>query len=233
MSTKLGELSIGSPVYLNVNSVRTKFLVVNQGLPSSDYDSSCDGTWLLAADAYTKRIWNNTASNSYASSTIHTYLNNLFFGLLDLDVASVVKTVKIPYTNGTGNSGSVATGSNGLSTKIFLLSYTEAGASGQTKVNVEGSILSYFEGGYSNDEATSTCWTRSPYTSASDVGIVVNTSGGSSLPVIKASGNQYGVRPAMILPSSLYVSNERDIIVSSAVNVGVYVNIDGVWKPVV
>lgn len=232
MSTKLEELSIGSPVYLNVNSVRTKFLVVNQGLPSSDYDNSCDGTWLLAAKIYTKKEFNNTASNSYASSTIHTYLNNNFLGLLDIDVASVVKTVKIPYTNGTGNSGSVATGSSGLSTQIFLLSYTEAGASGQTQVNVEGSILSYFEGGYANDEATSEWWTRSPYTSSSDLGIMVYQSGTTGLPIVKSS-NLRGVRPAMILPSSLYVSNERDIITSSAVNVGVYVNIDGVWKPVV
>lgn len=232
MSTKLLELSVGSPVYLNVNSVRTKFLVVHQGLPSSDYDSSCDGTWLLAANVYTKKAFNNTESNSYASSTIHTYLNNTFFGLLDLDVASVVKTVKIPYTNGTGNSGSVAIGSNGLSTQIFLLSYTEAGASGQTKVNVEGSILSYFEGGYANDEATSEWWTRSPYTSSSNIGVAVGTSGTAILPAIKSS-NLRGVRPAMILPSSLYVSNNRDIITSSAVNVGVYVNIDGVWKPVV
>lgn len=232
MSTKLEELSISSPVYLNVNSVRTKFLVVNQGLPSSDYDNSCDGTWLLAANIYTKKAFNNTASSSYASSTIHTYLNNNFLGLLDVDVASVVKTVKIPYTNGTGNSGSVATGSSGLSTQIFLLSYTEAGASGITEANVEGSILSYFEGGYANDEATSEWWTRSPYLKAADVGISVNTSGAGVLPVIKSS-NPRGVRPAMILPSSLYVSNERDIIVSSAVNVGVYVNIDGVWKPVV
>ena len=42
--TKVGDLEIGDIVSLNVNGASTDFIVVNQGIPSSIYDSSCDGT---------------------------------------------------------------------------------------------------------------------------------------------------------------------------------------------
>lgn len=51
--TQIGSLGIGTSVYMNVNNARTEFLVVHQGLPSSDYDSSCNGTWLLMKNIYT------------------------------------------------------------------------------------------------------------------------------------------------------------------------------------
>ena len=43
----IGTLAVGSSVYLNVGGVRKEFLVVHQGLLSSMYDASCNGTWLL------------------------------------------------------------------------------------------------------------------------------------------------------------------------------------------
>ena len=48
--TPAGELDIGSSVFLNVDGVPVEFLVVHQGLPSSIYDTSCDGTWFLMKD---------------------------------------------------------------------------------------------------------------------------------------------------------------------------------------
>ena len=123
MSSKLGELSVGSSVYLNVNGAKTEFLVVHQGLPSSDYDNSCDGTWLMMEALYESRVWHSSLSNSYSASSTHSYLNSTFFNLLDSDINSAVKTVKLPYINGTGSAGSVASGSSGLSANVFLLSY--------------------------------------------------------------------------------------------------------------
>ena len=48
----ISTLAVGSSVYLNVGGVRKEFLVVHQGKPSSLYDSSCNGTWLLMKDIY-------------------------------------------------------------------------------------------------------------------------------------------------------------------------------------
>ena len=45
--TPVAVFALGNTPYLNVGGVRKEFLVVHQGLPSSLYDASCDGTWLL------------------------------------------------------------------------------------------------------------------------------------------------------------------------------------------
>ena len=148
MSTKLSALSVGSSVYLNVNGTKTEFLVVNQGLPSSLYDSSCNGTWLLMKQIYTTRTW-DSSNNDYENSDIHSYLNGTFLGLLDSDIQAAVKQVKIPYRKGTGSGGSTVSGSSGLSTKIFLLSGYELGwtTSNSSYFPVDGAKLSYFDSG--------------------------------------------------------------------------------------
>ena len=94
-----GDLAVGNSVFLDVNGVSTEFIVVNQGIPSksSQYDSSCDGTWVLMKNVYESRIMNSAQNNKYSVSSVHTYLNNTFFNLLGADVRAAVKPVKIPY----------------------------------------------------------------------------------------------------------------------------------------
>ncbi len=116
MSTQLGSMSVGSTVKLNLGGTPKDFLVVHQGLPSSMYDSSCNGTWLLLKDIYSNRTW-DSSNNDYKNSDIHSYLNSTFLNLFDDDIKNAIKQVKIPYQNGTGSGGSVASGSNGLSCK--------------------------------------------------------------------------------------------------------------------
>ena len=220
MATALSAKSVGSVVKLNVNGASKNFIVVHQGLPSSAYDNSCNGTWLLMEDLYESRVWHSSSSNSYSASSIHSYLNSTFLNWLDSDIRSAVKTVKLPYTNGTGTAGSVASGSSGLSAQVFLLSYTEVGFSGSSYAKVEGAVLSYFNGaenskriGYLNG-STTLWWLRSPYTSLTNNAWLVNTSGTASL------GNgvtySYGVRPALVLPSTLLVSDSGAIVTNSA-----------------
>ena len=72
-----GDLAVGNSVYLNVNGVKTAFLVVHRGLPSSAYDNSCDGVWLLMKDVYTKRTAKYSYANwVYANTNMHTYVNS-------------------------------------------------------------------------------------------------------------------------------------------------------------
>lgn len=219
MSTKLGSMSVGSTVKLNLGGSPRDFLVVHQGLPSSMYDSSCNGTWLLLKDIYTTRQWDGS-NNDYKNSDIHSYLNGTFLNLFDNDIKNAIKQVKIPYQNGTGSGGSVASGANGLSCKIFLLSGYEVGfsTSDSSYFPRDGAKLSYFSSGTGsaannkriakyNGSATS-WWLRSPYTYYSSGVWSVLSGGGYNR---WSCDYTYGVRPALVLDSSLSVSDDGSV----------------------
>lgn len=214
----LGDVAVGETVKLNVNGTATEFIVVHQGLPSSMYDSSCDGTWLLMKDVYESGAWHSGGNvNNYSASTIHSYLNSTFFGLLDEDMQSVVVQAKIPYVNGRGSSGSVASGAAGLSAKVFLLSGYEVGfiTSDSSYLPVDGTALSYFSGsGDSNsnrigylDGTAKSWWLRSPYTNSVQQAFSVSSSGGCTYYYCSLGSSSYGIRPAMILPTNLSVKD--------------------------
>ena len=219
MSTKLGSMSVGSTVKLKLGGTARDFLVVHQGLPSSMYDSSCNGTWLLLKDIYTTRTW-DSSNNDYKNSDIHSYLNGTFLNLFDNDIKNAIKQVKIPYQNGTGSGGSVASGANGLSCKIFLLSGYEVGfsTSDSSYFPRDGAKLSYFSSGtgsaannkrIANYNGSATVWwLRSPLTGVAYYVWGVYSSGGYGSWLY---GSACGVRPALVLDSSLSVSDDGSV----------------------
>lgn len=222
-NVKLGTKAVGSIVKIKVNGASKDFIVVQQGNPNTGtYDSSCAGTWLLMKDIYTTSTFGN--NNSYKDSSIHTYLNGTFYNLIDSDIRAAIKQVKIPYLNGTGGGdGSLATGANGLSTKVFLLSGYEVGWTTSDDINFpkDGIRLAYFgsgSGGNSkrvayNGSSAAVWWLRSPY--AGDNGNVwgVYTDGSYGF---SWYGFSCGVRPAFILPSTLVVSDDGTVSVNTA-----------------
>lgn len=222
-NVKLGTKAVGSIVKIKVNGASKDFIVVQQGNPNtSTYDSSCAGTWLLMKDIYTTSTFGN--NNSYKDSSIHTYLNGTFYNLIDSDIRAAIKQVKIPYQNGTGGGdGSLATGANGLSTKVFLLSGYEVGwtTSDDRNFPKDGIRLAYFgsgSGGNSkrvayNGSSAAIWWLRSPYTGNNNGVWFVGTDGSSGSSWCSSS---YGVRPAFILPSTLVVSDDGTVSVNTA-----------------
>ena len=224
-SVALSSKAVGSIVKIKVNGTLRDFIVVQQGKPSSIYDESCNGTWLLMKDLYESRQWHSSNVNDYANSTIHKWLNNEFLNLIDANIRAQIRQAKIPYRPGSGTSMSVNSGANGLSAKIFLLSNIEVG--GQTDWSYmphDGARLAYFEYGtgtsannkrlaYLNGSAAY-WWLRSPYTYySSDVWSV--SSNGFSGHTNNCS-NSYGIRPALILPSSLLVSDDGSVSTNTA-----------------
>lgn len=222
-NVKLGTKAVGSIVKIKVNGASKDFIVVQQGNPNtSTYDSSCAGTWLLMKDIYTTSTFGN--NNSYKDSSIHTYLNGTFYNLIDSDIRAAIKQVKIPYLNGTGGGdGSLATGANGLSTKVFLLSGYEVGWTTSDDINFpkDGIRLAYFgsgSGGNSkrvayNGSSADRWWLRSPHTNNyGSVWYVYTDGSGSNY----WCGGSYGVRPAFILPSTLVVSDDGTVSVNTA-----------------
>ena len=209
-NVKLSTKAVGSIVKIKVNGAAKDFIIVHQGLPSSAYDASCNGVWVVMKDIYTTSTFGN--NNSYKDSSIHSYLNSTFYNLIDSQIRAVIKQVKIPYTN----SG-VQSGANGLSTKVFLLSGTEVGFSGVSYMNTEGAKLSYFDSASKrvayNGSSAAAWWLRSP-----------RTNSGSYVWLVKSDGScvgwycstTCGVRPAFVLPSSLVVSDDGTVSTNTA-----------------
>ena len=214
----ISTLPVGSSVYLNVGGVRKEFLVVHQGLPSSLYDASCDGTWLLMKDCYTNRVWSDYSSNNYKIAAINTYLNGPFLGLFDSNIQGIIKQVKIPYVNGTGGAA-VASGADGLSCKVFLLGGCEVGLSSIGNVPSDGVKLDYF------DSTVSTDTKRVANLNGSPIGWALrsadsNTSNTIWFITVRGSSNNYqsyangsfGIRPALILPSTTLVDDSGNVV---------------------
>ena len=224
-SVALGTKSVGSIVKLKENGAAVNYIVVHQGKPSSIYDSSCDGTWLLRQDIAENRVWDDGNVNKLESSDIHSYLNNTWINRYDTDIRNAIKQVKIPYRQNGGSGGTDRTGANGLSCKIFLLSGYEVGFT--TSVNqyfpVDGAKLAYFLSG--NDSAAQQkrvaklngsathWWLRSPLTSYTNV--VWNVLSNGDYDGWNAN-NSCGVRPALVLPSTLLVSDDGSISTNTA-----------------
>ena len=68
--TTIGTFAVGKTITLNVSGKAKEFIVVHQGKPSSLYDDSCNGTWLLMKDIYENRVWQSGNINKYESSDI-------------------------------------------------------------------------------------------------------------------------------------------------------------------
>lgn len=215
LSTK----AVGSTVKLKVNGTAKEFIVVHQGKPSSLYDDSCNGTWLLMKDCYESRAWHSSNVNNLENSTIHSYLNSTFLNLFDSNIKDAIKQVKIPYRKNGGSGGTNQSGANGLSCKIFLLSGYEVGwtSSDNQYFPQDGAKLSYFESGTGTSAnnkrianlngSAASWWLRSPYT-----GDTLNVwrvfSNGCGNYNASRSG---GIRPALVLPSTLLVSDDGTV----------------------
>lgn len=214
LSTK----AVGSTVKLTVNGKAREFIVVHQGKPSSVYDESCNGTWLLMKDIYENRVWQSGNINKYESSDIHSYLNNTFLKLFDSNIQGAIKQVKLPYRKNGGSGGTTQQGANGLPCKIFLLSAPEVHYEHSYIDSGEGAVLSYFASCVTNNAdskrvaylngSAAYWWLRSPYTRSTNYVWYVLTDG--SYYSYNAS-NSYGIRPALVLPSTLLVSDDGTV----------------------
>lgn len=207
----LSDYAVGESVFLSVGGASREFIVVHQGNPSSLYDESCNGTWLLMKDIYENRQWHSSNVNDYAASTIHSYLNSTFLGLMPADVQKAVKQVKIPYRAGAGGGTAATSGANGLSAKIFLLSFAEVSLNNQNFMPTgEGAELSYFKGcadDWFDDKrvakfngSVTNWWLRSPccgYTVDSSYALFVSSNGSWNS---NGCSGSLGIRPALVMP---------------------------------
>lgn len=212
--TPIGNLAVGSSVYAKYTGTPYEFLVVHQGLPDATlYDSSCDGTWLVMKNIFSKKAWDST-NNDYENSDIKSSLDSMY---IYFDINSSIKQVKLPYQKGTGSGGSVSSGTNGLSSRMFLLSAREVGYT-SSMTPADGVCLDYFAGLSSVVEpkriayysgSADYWWLRSASTYNTSYVWMVNKEGQVTMTDRTSS---HGFRPAMILPSSMSIDENFNVI---------------------
>lgn len=147
------EPKVGDSVFMNVDGVRTEFIIAHIGNPDTQiYDESCDGVWVIMKDVHSNAVrYDSGEPWKYNWTEMHDYLNGTFFSMLDASIQQLVKLVKIPYSDGDvyEETSGAAYGENGLLTRVFLPNETELSGFG---LYHEGKLLDYFDYGYSGNE---------------------------------------------------------------------------------
>lgn len=220
----VGNLAVGSSVYLNINEIAptaavvpTEFIVIHQGLPDATlYDTSCDGTWLLMKNIYLKTNV-GTSLNYGTDATVEYALNTGLLGKFDANIQAAIKQVKIPYVNGVAYDSPIASKGNGLSTKLFFLGGYEVGftTSTDSQFPIDGACLDYFNGTAATDtkriayyNGTATKWWLRSIRGGSAYW-TVSVDGGRSYDMFLYS---CGYRPALILPKELAYDENFNVI---------------------
>ena len=205
-STKLANKAVGSIIKLKESGTLVEFYVAKH-----DYENGLNGngrTLIVRKDCYDMRAF-SSSNNTYANSSLDSWLCNTYLKLLDADIQAAIGTTKFYYTPGNGNT-TVTT----LQRAVFQLSLTELGKTA-SYANTEGSALpiaSTLQIAYRNGSAC-VQWTRTPRTVSADFVCCLYADGDV--------GNHHyyyssGSRPAFTLPSTLSVSDDGSVSVNSA-----------------
>lgn len=188
----LSSLAHGALVRLTENGKGVNFY-----LAKHDYESGLNGagrSLMVRNPNYPTAIAWNGSGNTYASSSVHSWLNSTYKSMLDSKVQELIGSTSFYYTPMGGNRNVT-----NMSSSIFLLSLTELGLS-DSYVNAEGSALpiaSLLKIGSYNGSACEQ-HTRSPYKMGVTIA-AVNTSGSASIVNVSTS---YRIRPSFTLPAA-------------------------------
>lgn len=204
--TPVGELAVGTSVFMNVGGVRKEWLVVHQGKPISTpvyYDDTCAGTWLLLKDIYTLIEWafKTTAEAGgyylhYEYSKVDKYLRETFFPLLDPHVQSLIKQINLPLISRHGVT---------YPRQLFLLSRADLGFGYWAGETFES--LAYFP-----DQTSATRQKLIAYYNGTATEWHIRDDVSTYIDFVNDDGNlasrsdddapiyKYGVHPALVLP---------------------------------
>ena len=219
MPQLLSQVAVGSIVKINENGSPVDFYVAKH-----DYESGLNGagkTLLVRKDIHSNRVWNSSNSNTYANSSVDSWLNGTYKSILDASIRSSMGSVKFYYTIGHDNL-TVST----LERSVFLLSMTELGRFG---TNIEGTALpiaSALRSVYYNGTKYSQ-FTRSPDDSSSGVWHL----GSDGRPGYNNCDQIGPVRPAFTLPaSSILVQDDGSVVVDQPPTAPASINVPTVAK---
>lgn len=99
--TPLSTYTEGSIIKINESGSPVEFYVAKH-----NYEAGLNGTGrtlVVRKDCYDERGWNSTDVNAYATSSIDSWLNGDYKGLLGVGIQAQIRTTKFRYTPGNGN----------------------------------------------------------------------------------------------------------------------------------
>lgn len=206
--TPLGNLAEGTLIKILENGSPVEFY-----LAKHSYEPSLNGEGrelMVRKNVFDYRRWNDTDINTWADSSMLSFLNSGYKIILGTNVQKMIATTTYRYTPGNGDKR-VTTRADA----IFLMSLTEFGKSALF-VNTEGSalpiatILQTIPQDGPNQDGQ---WTRSPNTQYN--GAVVNL-GYTGLVSTNASATTdlFGSRPCFTLPDTARVDADLNLIES-------------------
>ena len=211
----LSAKNVGDTIYIKENGTRQPYLIVHKGSPSTAYSGFDNGVVVLRKDIHSKGVY-DSSNNDYANSDLHSWGNGTFLNTIDSEIRNQIMTVKIPYRRGTSGS-SVSSGANGLQCKVFFLSTKEVDSTESYSPN-EGAVFSYFKGGGNSKRIAryngqaDYWWLRSPDRAYDNGAYYVYPDGNVDNNHHSNVTDSYGRRPAFVLPSSLFVSDDGDVV---------------------
>ena len=189
--------ALGKTVAIQWNGEPTLFRAVQVGNPDpSIYDASCDGIWVMAVDRLINMVFGS--NNDYKSSNVHTWCNGDFINGFETELQKKIKTVKIPYWDGTGTEGSLKNGVEGLSTKGFLPSLDEFGHPSNEARSI-GSVLSAFQEGDTPKTISNYFICRNP-SASDDIHVGSRFTGNQTSNVSYSATQTLATTPCFILP---------------------------------
>lgn len=205
--TALGSFAEGTLVKIKENGTPVEFYVAKQG-----YEPTLNGpnrVLMVRKDVYDLRVWNSTAINTWATSTMLSWLNGDYKGVFSSNVQGLMGSTTYQYTPSNG-SWNVTTRFD----SVFLLSLAELGKTA-VWANVEGSALpiaSTLLVAHDSSGSEVVQWTRTP-----------DIDGNNHVGALASSGtvmsgycsSNYGSRPCFTLPKNALVDPDMNLIESS------------------
>ena len=195
----LNTITPGAILYLNESGSPVPFYIAKH-----DYESGLNGagrTLVVRKDCYDNHVFGSI--NTYANSSLDTWLCNTWIKLMDASVQTKIGTTRFYYTVGDGDLAVKI-----LQRAVFQLSVAELGRT-ISGAEDEGSVLPIsiiLETAYRNGAATIQ-WTRTPSPRNIYIAYGFDETGA---PKTYRCDSSHGARPAFTLPATTAVIANPD-----------------------
>jgi len=246
----LGDMEVGSLVYLRVDGDYTPFRVMHHGKPSDVYDDSYLGGTILCKD-YTGGYYRTNmvgdrgvSKVNYADSYMHQVLHEDFLNKLDAAMQQQVMEIRLPYRTDTdGSPYEVATGAQGMAAKVWLPSLSEVtdvmnyAESYGTPYVTEGALLDYWKDATDEKYRNWQCLDHTDDHMGWGTRTPSIYHGTSNMAPYFFRINVYGIGyciidddialwPCLVMPDTLRVDGESHLHIAGAVPV----KVSGIWE---
>lgn len=147
------DLAVGDSVFMKETGVLKEYIIVQKGRPTSAYDSSCDGVWLMRKDLY--KLFELPATTIYGADN---YIRNYASQIIDNECASfysaelflydsVIVNATIPSRSSLGSAPAWNQQNTPITRKCFVVSATELGNPISFLYPTNSAKLAYFDSG--------------------------------------------------------------------------------------